>query len=140
MARPPHSSPQSSPQPGPRGAERRQHARARADWPLSVRMGESRQEVRLRDLSAAGACFFHDQPIDEMTLVELSFDLPAAGGTTSVLARGAVVRCQRISPRVEHYEVAVFLHDIREEDRRALAAWVKQQGPRDESRASEFHA
>lgn len=135
------TSPQPTPQPKPRGAERRQHPRARADWPLSVRMGDSRQEVRLRDLSAAGACFFHDQPIEEMTLVELHFELPAAAGkSTAVKARGAVVRCQRISPRVEHYEVAVFLHDIRDEDRRALTAWVAQQDPRDESRAAEFRA
>ena len=45
-------------------------------------------------------------------------------------AGGAVVRCQRISPHMEHYEVAVFLHDATETTRRKIAQYVDRVGGR----------
>jgi hypothetical protein len=68
-----------------------------------------------------------------MTLLQLELDLPA--GTSGAKAHkvrgaGAVVRCERISPGVEHYEVAVFLHDVSESDREALEAHVRRMAAR----------
>lgn len=124
-----------------RGAERRQHPRVRGDCPLSMRVGDERVEVRLRDLSSAGVCFFHDRPVREMTVVELALELPDSHGVRTIVARGAVVRCQPISPRVEHYEVAVFLHDVRDDDRRALTRWVEAEAARRAlGREAEFRA
>jgi hypothetical protein len=38
-----------------------------------------------------------------------------------------VVRCQPLSPRVDHYEIAVFLNDINEENRDRLDAYVARE-------------
>jgi hypothetical protein len=83
------------------------------------------REVRLRDLSAAGLCFFSEEPFREMTLLQVRLDLPEQAPLS---ASGAVVRCQRISRHLEHYEVAVFLHGLAESDRRRLQAFVAEQG------------
>lgn len=109
------------------GSERRRHPRAQANRPLTVAVGGERREVRLRDLSAGGLCFFSDEAIPEMTMVKVELELPERGDTGEprpVDARGAVVRCRRVSPLLEHYEIAVFLHDLRESDAERLAAFV----------------
>jgi hypothetical protein len=36
------------------------------------------------------------------------------------------VRCERISAHLEHYEIAVFLHEIAEDQRARLATFVKR--------------
>ncbi len=133
--------------PSDRPSDRRRDPRARADWPVTLRVGDreaqaaDREPVRLRDLSASGVCFFLDRPIEEMTVVELQLELPenARSEERHIVARGAVVRCAQISPRLEHYEVAVFLHEIAEADRRAIGAWVEaHQAGRADGREAEF--
>ena len=110
------------------GRERRQHPRAEAPWPIDLLLADGPCKARLRDVSRSGVCFFLDRPIGLMTLLKLELDLPAqAGGKAHTLrGAGAVVRCERISPGVEHYEIAVFLHDVTESDRDALEAHVKR--------------
>ena len=46
--------------PQPRGAERRQHLRARAEWPITIRLEDGEHEAKLRDVSRGGICFFLD--------------------------------------------------------------------------------
>jgi hypothetical protein len=104
------------------GRERRQHPRAEAPWSVTLALDDGPHVARLRDISRAGLCFFLDRPIAPMTLLGVAFDLP---GPHSVRGKGAVVRCERISPGVEHYEVAVFLHDLAESDREAIDALVR---------------
>ncbi len=119
--------PDRSPSGTARGSERRQHPRAQANRPLTVAIGGERREVRLRDLSAGGLCFFSDEPIPEMTMVKVELELPergSHGAPKAVDARGAVVRCRRVSPLLEHYEIAVFLHDLLESDAERLAEFV----------------
>ncbi len=111
----------------PEGRERRRFPRARAEWSARLAVDERFAEVQLRDVSAAGVCFFSDQPIPEMTLLGVHIDVPDQAGTPrSVDARGAVVRCEPISPHLEHYEVAVFLNDIKSDDRQAIADYVRR--------------
>jgi c-di-GMP-binding flagellar brake protein YcgR len=111
------------------GKERRREPRTAADRPLVVTVDESPVEVRLRDLSASGLCFFSEKPIPEMTALRIALDLAdGKGASQRVQAGGAVVRCQPISPRVAHYEVAVFFHDIDEEARAQLKRFVTDQG------------
>lgn len=114
------------------GRERRQHPRAEAQWPVDLQLADGPCKARLRDVSQSGVCFFVERPIGLMTLLQLELDLPAAPGAKArkVRGAGAVVRCERISPGVEHYEVAVFLHDVSETDREALAAHVRRMGAR----------
>lgn len=102
------------------GAERRQHPRATADWPVLLDLPKGKTPARLRDISAAGVSFFLDQPIAEMTVLALELQF----GKKKLQARGAVVRCERISPHIEHYEIALFLHEIGEADRETIARYV----------------
>ncbi|MEZ5975772.1 MAG: hypothetical protein R3E96_13310 [Planctomycetota bacterium] len=54
----------------------------------------------------------------------MAFALPGDGHGKVVRGTGAVVRCERISARLEHFEIAVFLTDMAEPDRAAIAAYV----------------
>jgi hypothetical protein len=78
----------------------------------------------LRDISRAGVCFFLDRPIPLMTVLELSVSLKVKAGLRRVGGHGAVVRCERIAKAVEHYEVAVFMHEMAEADRRTIEEFV----------------
>jgi hypothetical protein len=113
-----------SAQPDRPASERRRWTRADADLAVTVNLAGGRSEARLRDISRAGVCFFLDRPIPLMTVLELSVSLPIKGGLRRVGGHGAVVRCEKIAKAVEHYEVAVFLHEMAEADRRAIEEFV----------------
>jgi hypothetical protein len=119
------SSPQGG-KPERSGSERRRWARADAELPVTVNLSGGRSEARLRDISRAGVCFFLDRPIPLMTVLELSVSLPVKGGLRRVGGHGAVVRCERIAKALDHYEVAVFLHEMAEADRRTIEDFVAQ--------------
>lgn len=118
------------------GSERRVHARARAEWPVMIELADGPHQARIRDVSRGGICFFLDRPVDEMTLLRVEFDLPeavrrAADGSKETDSRhrrlcgqGAVVRCERISAVLEHYEIAVFLTEMSDADRETIAQYV----------------
>lgn len=112
------------------GRERRAHPRAGADWPLEISLNTGPRpgvvKARVRDVSRAGVSFYVDRPIAMMTMLELAIDLPTPKGERKVRGKGAVVRCARISAGVEHYEVAVFLHELSEGDRRAIDEHVRE--------------
>jgi hypothetical protein len=77
-------------------------------------------------LSRAGVCFYLERSIPLMTVLSISLDLPGEGGESRKLrGQGAVVRCERISPTLSHWEVAVVLHDMTEADRVLLDAHVR---------------
>ena len=110
------------------GRERRQHPRAEAAWPLEIRLADGPHGARLRDVSRAGVCFFLDRAIPPMTVLDLALEVALDGRKRKIAGRGAVVRCERISPSVEHYEVAVFLHEMTEGDRALLDRFVMSAG------------
>lgn len=114
------------------GRERRAHPRASADWPLEIALTSGPRpglvQARVRDVSRAGVCFYVDRPIALMTMLGLALDLPTASGKQRITGKGAVVRCERIGPGVEHYEVAVFLHELGEAERRAIDQHVRAAG------------
>lgn len=109
---------------GTTGSERRRWSRAGADLPVTVNLAGGRSEARLRDISRAGVCFFLDRPIPLMTVLELSVSLPVQAGLRRVGGHGAVVRCERIAKAVDHYEVAIFMHEMAEADRRTIEEFV----------------
>ena len=114
----------SNPVPRPQGSdERRHHPRATVDWPLTIALEDGPHEARLRDVSRSGVSFYLDQRVPEMTLLRLELELPGSG--VRVRGTGVVVRCQPVSPALEHFEVAVFLNDMGAEDREARAALVR---------------
>ncbi len=106
------------------GSERRRWARSGADLPVTVNLAGGRSEARLRDISRAGVCFFLDRPIPLMTVLELSVSLPVKSGVRRIGGHGAVVRCERIAKALDHYEVAVFIHEMAEADRRTIEEFV----------------
>ena len=117
---PPDDPEQAEQEPGDDGAERRAHPRAAAEWPITIALPEGYFEARLRDVSASGVCFHVDRPVAEMTVLRLQLDLGEPGEKQRVDGRGVVVRCRRISPAVDHYEVAVFFDQIEQRDRDLL--------------------
>jgi hypothetical protein len=123
------SEPNAKPRPL-QGRERRAHPRAAADWPLEIALTSGPRpglvQARVRDVSRAGVSFYVDRPIAMMTMLELALELPTAKGRRKVRGKGAVVRCQRIGAAVEHYEVAVFLHELTETDRRTIDEHVRE--------------
>ncbi len=118
------------------GSERRRWLRAACDMPVTLNLGGTRCEARLRDISRAGVCFFLDRSIPLMTVLDLSLDLRLAAGLRRIRGAGAVVRCERISKALEHYEIAVFVHEMAEIDRKAVEEFVAGLGPEAIERAS----
>ena len=112
----------------PTGAERRRWHRAQAEWPVQVQLDEGTFEARVRDISQAGVCFFLDRPVREMTRLRIDLEVPVDGGVRRVTGDGAVVRCEPISERVDHYEIAVFLQEIADPDRETIQAYVAERG------------
>lgn len=92
--------------------ERRAHPRVAApDLPL--KLAGSGSHLRVRDISQSGVAFFADSPVALMTRVKFEIELPAEDGESAqVSGEGAVVRCERLSPALGHYEVAVFFQHL----------------------------
>lgn len=107
-----------------RDDERRRWPRANADVAATVALEGATSEARVRDISRAGVCFYLDRPIPLMTVLELRMNLPVADGVRQVTGRGAVVRSEKISAHVEHYEIAIFLHEMADPDRKCVEDYV----------------
>jgi hypothetical protein len=105
-------------------ADRRRWPRAKADWPVQLSLPDGRFEARVRDISRAGVSFFLDRPVNLMTVLSVELDLPVEGGVRHVRGQGAVVRCEKISDRLDHYEIALFMSDLAEPDRDAVDGFV----------------
>ncbi len=110
------------------GRDRRRWARALAEMPITLVGPDGSNEARIRDVSRAGVCFFLDRPVPLMTVLGVAFDIATPVGRTRVQAHGAVVRCERIAKAVDHWEIAVFLHDMGEADRHTLEEFVSRRG------------
>lgn len=110
------------------GRERRRWARANAELPITLFLPSGKFQARVRDVSRAGVCFFLDRPLPLMTVLQMTLALRVQGGVRHVTGCGAVVRCERISKALDHWEIALFLNDLAETDRELLEAFVRQQG------------
>lgn len=116
--------PQPSGKPAASGRERRRWPRAAAELSAKVALDGDASQARVRDISRAGVCFYLDRPIPLMTVLELRLELPVAGGVRTVTGSGAVVRSERISAHLEHYEIAVFLYEMADPDRKCVEEFV----------------
>lgn len=110
----------------PKGRERRAHPRAPCDCTITIQLDDGPRRARLRDISRAGLCFFLDRPLTEMTLLAVRIDLPAVGrgAPLRIQGQGVVVRCLPIAQGVDHFEIAVFLSSLEEEQREKLDGFV----------------
>jgi len=107
------------------GAERRRWPRAQSELPITLSIEGVEYPAKLRDVSRAGVCFFLERKVPLMTVLGLALDVQVGGRTHKIRGKGAVVRCEKISPALQHYEVALYLHDVSENDRALLDAHVK---------------
>ncbi len=117
--------PSASEPPSPSGRERRQWSRARAEWPVTLQLEDGAHEAKIRDVSRGGLCFFLDRPVPEMTVLQMDFELPVASGVRRIRGQGVVVRCERISQALDHYEIAVFTQEMADPDRDTIETYVK---------------
>jgi len=106
------------------GRERRRWPRAKADWPISIDLPEGRFEARVRDISRAGVCIFLDRPLKMMTTLAIVLELPGTPAPSEVRGQGVVVRSEKISNHIDHYEIAVFMPDLSEEQRTCIDEFV----------------
>lgn len=106
--------------------ERRRHPRTTIeDLPILL---DGENPLRVRDLSQSGACFFSETPLRMMTHVRFAFDFPSPGGETArAEGEGVVVRCERLSPALGHYEVALFFQDLYPGSERAIREFLSLQ-------------
>ena len=111
------------------GSERRRWLRAACDMPVTLNLGGTRCEAKLRDLSRAGVCFFLDRSVPLMTVLDVSLELRLPTGMRRIRGSGAVVRCEKISKALDHYEIAIFVHEMAEVDRKAIDEFVAGLGP-----------
>ncbi|MDG1984375.1 MAG: PilZ domain-containing protein [Planctomycetota bacterium] len=111
------------PDPGD-GRERREFRRARLDLPITISLEDGSHEAKIRDVSRGGVCFFLDRPVPEMTALRVEFELPTEHGLRKITGDGAVVRCEKISRTLEHYEIAVFVQNMAEPDRATIEQYV----------------
>jgi len=108
--------------------ERRAHPRLAApDLPL--KLAGSGSPLRVRDISQSGVAFFADSPVALMTRVTFEIELPSEDGSPAAVAgEGAVVRCERLSPALGHYEVAVFFQHLKGNSLILLKDYLAQLG------------
>ena len=57
----------------------------------------------------------------------MSLGLRVQDGIRYVNGYGAVVRCEKISKAIDHYEIALFLNEMAEADRKAIEDFVAAQ-------------
>ena len=121
---PTHSPTPDRPVPSRPASERRRWARADADIPVTISLVGGKSQARVRDISRAGVCFYLDRAIPLMTVLEVALELRTAAGVRRVGGHGAVVRCEKIAKAVEHYEIALFVHEMSDADRRTVEEFV----------------
>ena len=104
--------------------ERRRHPRTGIqELPIIL---DGQTPLRVRDLSQSGACFFSETPLRMMTHVRFAFDFPLPDGNTArAEGEGVVVRCERLSPALGHYEVALFFQDLYPGSERAIRTFLE---------------
>ena len=110
----------------PEGRNRRRHPRARGDWPVMVELPDGPHQARVRDISKGGVSFFLDRPIAEMSVLSVEFDLPCPAGVRRIRGTGAVVRCEKISKALDHYEIALFITEMADPDRATIESFVTE--------------
>jgi hypothetical protein len=84
--------------------------------------------LRVRDLSESGAAFYSEKPLPVMARVGFTLEFPDENGEQlRADGEGVVVRCERLSSALGHYEVAVFFQDLNPEMAKVVNAFVCRQ-------------
>lgn len=103
------------------GSDRRKAPRVPAGAAGRLR-GEGGRNCRLANLSTTGALVVVEEPIKEMVVVRVEFDLGNEDDRKSVELDAVVVRCQ---PRPDGlFDAGLYFTAVAPECRRAIQNWV----------------
>jgi hypothetical protein len=113
------------------GTERRRSPRSLVEMPVTLAIGDTAEEISapasVQDVSLSGVRCVTKHAVGIMTQVGLTLVIPNAGAGSSIAARGAVVRSQRIGVTESDealYETAIFFTSMAENDRMALQEFL----------------
>ena len=97
-----------------------------------VRLENSGHPAALKNISRSGLAFVMDHAIPEMTLLDMTLELPSLPGETidlySISCQGAVVRCEPVTRCNSRHKwlVAVFFTEMSDTCRNSLDAYVNR--------------
>ena len=109
--------------------DRRRHPRIEGDGLPLLIQSEQTEPLRVRDLSLSGIAFFSEAPVPVMTRVAFILEFPRPDSEPSRLeGSGVVVRCERLSTALGHFEVALFFQDFPQETQQQLQEFLAERG------------
>lgn len=107
----------------------RRHA-PRALSRLAIVLTDDRQEVSTttENISASGAYCRVSHYLPVMTKVRIRLELSAQSKPRTVRCQGVIVRIEPplADPSRDHYDVAIFFHELDDRDRSVLSQYVQQ--------------
>lgn len=103
-----------------RPKDRRLHPRVPLAGQLSF--GPRHGSALLKDVSMSGVACHSSVDLPEMTMLELTTDLPLPGGPRPFRAGGAVVRCEALAGG--GFLVAIFFTHMDDEARATLGKYI----------------
>jgi hypothetical protein len=107
-----------------RPKERRLHPRYVVPGKVELGVGKEGPAV-LRDLSMSGLSCVSPKSFDEMTVLEITMNLPMKAGKQAFKAGGAVVRCEK--SREGGHVVAIFFTQMDSTNSRVLSDFISEQ-------------
>ncbi|HEX5012078.1 MAG TPA: PilZ domain-containing protein [Planctomycetota bacterium] len=107
-----------------RPKERRLHPRYVVEGKVELGVGKEGPAL-LRDLSMSGLSCVSPKSFDEMTVLEITMQLPMKGGKQPFKAGGAVVRCEK--SKAGGHLVAVFFTQMDAANSRVLSDFISEQ-------------
>jgi PilZ domain len=107
-----------------RPKERRLHPRFVVPGKVELAVGKEGPAV-LRDLSMSGLSCVSPRAFDEMTVLEITMQLPLRGAREAFKAGGAVVRCAK--ERDGGHVVAIFFTQMDAANSRILSDFIAEQ-------------
>jgi len=112
-------------QPSPQ-SDRRRAPRAAASFPVNLSSDSVEEPALLRDISEIGMACDAPAPIEEMTMVGITFSLP--GQVTKHEVTGAVVRCEPIRGRdgKPRWDIAIYFTEITPVTKASLKGYVSK--------------
>jgi c-di-GMP-binding flagellar brake protein YcgR len=107
-----------------RPKDRRLHPRYVVEGKIELGVGKDAPAV-LRDLSMSGLSCVSPKAFEEMTVLEITMQLPLHGDKQAFKAGGAVVRCEKV--KTGGHLMAVFFTQMDPANTKVLAEFIAEQ-------------
>ena len=108
--------------------DRRRAPRVKMALPLTVTGQGKAFLVQTKNLSATGAYCAFRQFVSPMTKLRVRVEVTTGSHPRIISCEGVVVRVDPPKPSRDqkHYDVAIFFHDLADDDRFSLARYVQE--------------